>query len=100
MEGRTALQHLQAFLEATRGRLPSVSAVLVSDADGAVLLKSVAPTYQDNSVDATLAALYAASAQQASKLQLGRARALATWHKDRVLVHVDAAPHYVRYRQL
>ncbi len=87
--------YLQGFLDGIRDRVPTVTAVLVSDSDGVVLLKSVAQAYQENSVDATLAAVYAASTAQASKLQFGKNRAVVSWQKDRVLMHVNAFPFFV-----
>jgi hypothetical protein len=60
MKPANALLFLQTFLDDLRDRLPSCRAVLVTDADGVVLLKSVAAgAYQENSVDAMLAAMYA-----------------------------------------
>lgn len=89
-------QHIQQHLDGLRDRVATVQAVLVSDADGVVLLKSV-HTYQDNSLDSALAAVFAASTSQASKLQYGPNLAVVSWHKDRVLVHVNATPFYVSF---
>lgn len=116
MKPVNALLFLQTFLDDLRDRLPSCQAVLVTDADGVVLLKSVAAgAYQENSVDAMLAAMcvfsffyilpslthpvrdrYANSTAQASKLQFGRNKAVVVWQKDRVLVHMNASPYFVR----
>lgn len=91
-----ARQYIQLFLDATRERLPTVVAVLVCDSDGVVLLKSVSPSsYQENSVDGTLAAVYAAATLQASKLQFGQNKSVVAWQKDRVVVYVNASPFFV-----
>jgi mitogen-activated protein kinase kinase 1 interacting protein 1 len=91
----SAKSYLQSFLDGLRERVPTVAAVLVSDSDGVVLMKSVAQAYQENSVDATLAAVFAASTAQASKLQFGQNRAVVSWQKDRVVIHVNASPFFV-----
>jgi hypothetical protein len=58
MEQHNGLNFLQSFLDGIRERIPTCNAVLVTDPDGVVLLKSIsAGAYQDNSVDATLAAV-------------------------------------------
>lgn len=89
----TARQFLQSFLDNIRDRVPSVAAVLVCDSDGVVLLKS--SSYQENSLDGTLAAVYATATQQASKLQFGQNKSVVAWHKDRVIVYVNATPFFV-----
>jgi mitogen-activated protein kinase kinase 1 interacting protein 1 len=91
----SAKSYLQSFLDGLRERVPTVAAVLVSDSDGVVLMKSVAQAYQENSVDATLAAVFAASTAQASKLQFGQNRAVVSWQKDRVVIHVNTSPFFV-----
>ena len=54
-----ALAYLQSFLDGLRDRIPTCHAVLVTDSDGVVLLKSVdSSSYQENSLDATLSAVY------------------------------------------
>ncbi len=93
----SAKSYLQAFLDGLRERVPTVAAVLVSDSDGVVLMKSVARAYQENSVDATLAAVFAASTAQASKLQFGQNRSVVSWQKDRVVIHVNASPFFVSF---
>ena len=59
MEGSSnGLSSLQSYLDGLLDRVPSCNAVLVTDPDGVVLLKSVAAgAYQENSVDAMLAAV-------------------------------------------
>ncbi len=92
---QTARQFLQSFLDSIRERVPSVMAVLVCDSDGVVLLRSVSPSsYQENSLDGSLAAVYAAATQQASKLQFGLNRAVVAWQKDRAVVYVNATPFF------
>ncbi len=92
---QSARNFIQTFLDSIRERVPSVVAVLVCDSDGVVLLKSVSQSsYQENSVDGTLAAVYAGATLQASKLQFGQNKSVVAWQKDRIVVYVNAAPFF------
>ena len=63
---------------------------------GVVLLKSFeGEAYQENSVDVTLASVYANSTAQASKLQFGKNKSIISWQKDRMIFHINASPYFV-----
>lgn len=83
---------MQTFLDGVCDRHSQVRAILCSDSDGVVLVKSVSSGYQENTIDTTLAAVYASSTLQASKLQFGKNKTLMSWQKDRIIVHVNMAP--------
>ncbi len=94
MKKASAAAQIQATLDATLSSVSGVTALLVSDAEGVVLLRSLG-AYQENSIDVALAAVFAASTVQASKLQFGKSKAIATFQKHRTVVFVNAAPLFV-----
>lgn len=101
---------IQATLDGLVHSVQGVAALLVSDAEGVVLLHAHGAVYQvtrvgfsrslrgltrshlqENSIDVAQAAVFASAVAQASKLQYGDTKAIAAFHANRTLVFVNVS---------
>lgn len=69
--------------------MQGLQAVLVSDRDGVTLVK-------ETSIEAApsdpLSATFAVASEQASKLKMGRNVSVTSFHKDKIIVHINDLP--------
>jgi len=87
---------LKGLLEALLPRVAGLQAVYVTDKDG-VVIESAGNGGAGNGSTAEAAQQFVVSAEQASKMGVGRTRTITAIYADRVLVHVNAYPLVVSF---
>jgi len=78
---------LNQFINKLFDRIPLLQSVVISDRDGVAVVR----VSNNESLDQD-SVTFASVADQASKLQLGKAKSITTFYADRVQVHITHPP--------
>jgi len=79
------------FCEKLLSRVKGLLAVLVTDRDGAVIVRAMSPSFSEQP-DASFASAFSLSVEQANKMQWGKASAVTVYMDNRTIVHINLLP--------
>eukprot|EP01111_Echinosteliopsis_oligospora_P003797 TRINITY_DN1597_c0_g1_i1.p1 TRINITY_DN1597_c0_g1~~TRINITY_DN1597_c0_g1_i1.p1 ORF type:complete len:144 (-),score=21.14 TRINITY_DN1597_c0_g1_i1:56-442(-) len=85
------------FLERVIHSIPGVSAVVVSDRDGGILVKAYSNAFNTDNVDTSLGATFAVASEQAGKLGLGKNKSIINFHRDKIIVYINLHPIFISF---
>jgi len=85
-------EDLQTFFKKLITRVSGLHAVLLSDRDGAQVLKVVGENYAEIQNENALAATFAVAAEQAGKLRLGKDKTITSFYEKHAIVHINDLP--------